>query len=185
MSADITTRGRCTGRYGARTATLTIHAPTGVQPQSFPDVLAAGIDWWPLKMARELDDAILMLEEQRAGSRHMDIEDPGRRNPRARGRRHARHPSRSLVRTRNPGAATAYARPARCRSRTLFAVIDEGSCFAGTLLELALAADRTYMLSVPDHQDAPRLALSSLNLVPILPLPGRVASRRASTVRHR
>jgi benzoyl-CoA-dihydrodiol lyase len=48
-------------------------------------------------------------------------------------------------------------------SRTLFALIDRGSCFAGTLLELALAADRTYMLAEPDGPEAPRIALSSLN----------------------
>jgi benzoyl-CoA-dihydrodiol lyase len=45
----------------ARTATITIHASTDAQPDSLPDILAAGIAWWPLKMARELDDAILML----------------------------------------------------------------------------------------------------------------------------
>jgi benzoyl-CoA-dihydrodiol lyase len=53
-------------------------------------------------------------------------------------------------------------------SRSLFAIIDEGSCFAGTLFELALAADRSYMLSLPDADvdddaAAPRIALSNLN----------------------
>ena len=41
-------------------------------------------------------------------------------------------------------------------SRTLFAIIDQGSCFAGTLLELALAADRSYMLQLPETNAAPR-----------------------------
>jgi benzoyl-CoA-dihydrodiol lyase len=49
-------------------------------------------------------------------------------------------------------------------SRTLFALIEEGSCFAGTLLELALCADRSYMLDLPDEPDkAPQLALSEIN----------------------
>jgi benzoyl-CoA-dihydrodiol lyase len=49
-------------------------------------------------------------------------------------------------------------------SRTLFAIIDEGSCFAGTLLELALAADRSYMLLLPEEDaSAPRIALSEMN----------------------
>jgi benzoyl-CoA-dihydrodiol lyase len=49
-------------------------------------------------------------------------------------------------------------------SRTLFAIIDQESCFAGTLLEIMLAADRSYMLSLPDSPQAePRLALSPLN----------------------
>ena len=49
-------------------------------------------------------------------------------------------------------------------SRTLFALIEPGSCFAGTLLELALAADRSYMLALPDGDaTAPRIALSAQN----------------------
>jgi benzoyl-CoA-dihydrodiol lyase len=49
-------------------------------------------------------------------------------------------------------------------SRTLFAIIDKGSCFAGTLFELALAADRSYMLQLPDDETgAPAVALSELN----------------------
>jgi benzoyl-CoA-dihydrodiol lyase len=49
-------------------------------------------------------------------------------------------------------------------SRTLFAIIDEGSCFAGTLFELALAADRSYMLLLSeDEPRAPRIALSEMN----------------------
>jgi benzoyl-CoA-dihydrodiol lyase len=49
-------------------------------------------------------------------------------------------------------------------SRTLFAVIDQGSCFAGTLAELAFAADRSYMLQLPEGEPgAPRIALSELN----------------------
>ena len=49
-------------------------------------------------------------------------------------------------------------------SRSLFALIDRGSCFAGTLFELALAADRSYMLALPDEPDAaPKIALTAMN----------------------
>ncbi|MBL8533160.1 MAG: benzoyl-CoA-dihydrodiol lyase, partial [Betaproteobacteria bacterium] len=49
-------------------------------------------------------------------------------------------------------------------SRSLFALIEPGSCFAGTLAELAFAADRSYMLALPDEPErAPRIALSPLN----------------------
>ena len=49
-------------------------------------------------------------------------------------------------------------------SRTLFALIDEGSCFAGTLLELALACDRTYMLALPDTPEAaPSITVDAMN----------------------
>jgi benzoyl-CoA-dihydrodiol lyase len=52
-------------------------------------------------------------------------------------------------------------------SRTLFALIEPGSCFAGTLLELALASDRSYMLAAPGEADAPRIALSAMNFGPL------------------
>jgi benzoyl-CoA-dihydrodiol lyase len=64
-------------------------------------------------------------------------------------------------------------------SRTLFALIDGGSCFAGTLLELAVAADRSYMLAVPDRADAPRITLSALNFgaYPTVAQTSRIESR--------
>ncbi len=69
-------------------------------------------------------------------------------------------------------------------SRTLYALIEPGSCFAGTLLELALAADRAYMLAVPDGRtedgrDAPRIAASALNFgaYPMVNGLARIAAR--------
>jgi benzoyl-CoA-dihydrodiol lyase len=53
-------------------------------------------------------------------------------------------------------------------SRSMFALIERGSCFAGSLLELALAADRSYMLQLPDETEAaPRLVLSAMNFGPL------------------
>jgi benzoyl-CoA-dihydrodiol lyase len=147
----------------ARTATITIHAATDAQPDSLPDILAAGIDWWPLRMARELDDAILMLRSNELeigtwilktrgdSARVLEIDATL-----------AAHQGHWFVRETLGLLRRTLAR-LDVSSRTLFAILDGGSCFAGTLLELALAADRTYMLSVPDRQDAPRIALSSLN----------------------
>jgi benzoyl-CoA-dihydrodiol lyase len=65
-------------------------------------------------------------------------------------------------------------------SRSLFALIDEASCFAGTLLELALAADRSYMLALPDSPDtAPKIAVSEMNfgLLPMITTQSRLARR--------
>jgi benzoyl-CoA-dihydrodiol lyase len=63
----------------------------------------------------------------------------------------------------------------------LYAIIELGSCFAGTLFELALAADRSYMLDVPeeDGQTAPQIALDELNfgLLPAVNGRSRIASR--------
>jgi benzoyl-CoA-dihydrodiol lyase len=65
-------------------------------------------------------------------------------------------------------------------SRSLFALIDEGSCFAGTLAELAFCADRAYMLALPDDADkAPKLTLSELNFgtYPLVTDQSRLARR--------
>jgi benzoyl-CoA-dihydrodiol lyase len=147
----------------ARTATITIHAPTDAQPDSLPEILAAGIDWWPLKMARELDDAILMLRsnELEIGTWILKTRGDSARVLEVDATL-AAYQGHWFVRETLGLLRRTLAR-LDVSSRTLFAIIDGGSCFAGTLLELALAADRTYMLSVPDRQDAPRIALSSAN----------------------
>jgi len=65
-------------------------------------------------------------------------------------------------------------------SRSLFALIEEGSCFVGSLLEIALAADRSYMLALPDApQRAPRIAVSELNfgILPMVTTQSRIARR--------
>jgi benzoyl-CoA-dihydrodiol lyase len=147
----------------ARTATLTVHAPATAQPGDLAGILAAGADWWPLAMARELDDAILMLRSNdleigtwilktRGDSERVLAVDEAL----------AAHAGNWFVRETLGMLRRTLAR-LDVSSRTLFAVIDNGSCFAGTLLELALAADRSYMLSAPERADAPRVALSPLN----------------------
>jgi benzoyl-CoA-dihydrodiol lyase len=148
----------------ARTATLTVSAPADGGPQDVAGIHAAGAAWWPLAMARELDDAILMLR-----TNHTDI---GTWLLKTRGNAAAalaidatlqQHAADWLVKE-----TTALLRRTLARldvsSRTLFAIIDQGSCFAGTLAELALAADRSYMLMLPEgEQVAPHLVLSQMN----------------------
>jgi benzoyl-CoA-dihydrodiol lyase len=148
----------------ARTAILTVSAPTDAGPQDIAGIHAAGAGWWPLEMARELDDAILMLR-----TNHTDI---GTWLLKTRGDAAValaidatlqRHKADWLVKE-----TTALLRRTLARldvsSRTLFAIIDQGSCFAGTLAELAFACDRSYMLSLPDDPSAaPQITLSELN----------------------
>ena len=147
----------------ARTATLTVHAPKTEQPRDLAGILAMGAAWWPLAMARELDDAILLLR-----ANHLEI---GAWLLKTRGdigtvlavdETLAACAENWFVRETLGMLRRTLAR-LDVSSRTLFAVIDAGSCFAGTLLELALAADRSYMLSAPENRDAPRIALSPLN----------------------
>jgi benzoyl-CoA-dihydrodiol lyase len=59
-------------------------------------------------------------------------------------------------------------------SRSMFAVIEPESCFAGTLFELALAADRSYMLMISEEEaNAPRIALSEMNFGKLPMVSGR------------
>ena len=97
----------------ARTATLTVRAPDGNQPASLDEIHAAGDRWWPLQMARELDDAILMLRtnELELGLRTAENDRKYRR--RARERRGDVASSTRLAGTRNHRHAAAYAGAAR------------------------------------------------------------------------
>ncbi|HJT05787.1 MAG TPA: 2,3-epoxybenzoyl-CoA dihydrolase [Stellaceae bacterium] len=148
----------------ARTATVTVSGPAEGGPRDLDAILAQGAGWWPLAMARELDDALLMLRinELELGT--------------------------LLLKTRGSVAAVLESDAAMLSNqqnwfvretlgllrrtlarldvsaRSFFAIIDQGSCFAGTLFELALAADRSYMLALPESDnDAPRVALSAAN----------------------
>ena len=164
----------------ARSATITVHAPSTPQPSDIAGIEAAGVNWWPLQMARELDDAILHLRTNEielgiwvlktaGNSEHVLACDASMQA----------HASHWLVRETLGFMRRTFAR-IDVSSRSLFALIDEGSCFAGTLAELAFAADRSYMLTLPDApQDAPVLTLSEMNfgLLPMITGQSRLARR--------
>ena len=144
-----------------RTATITVRAPAEEIADDLEAIHAAGADWWPLAMARQLDDAILLLRTN---------------NPEI---------GTFLVRTEGDAGLVldcdsalerfaedwfvreviGFLRRTLSRldvsSRSLFALIDEGACFAGTLFELALAADRSYMLDLPEEDGTPPAVLLS------------------------
>jgi benzoyl-CoA-dihydrodiol lyase len=148
----------------ARRATLTVKSPVGGQPRDVSAIVALGADWWPLQMGRELDDAILMLRtnELEVGTWLLKTEGDIDRVL-AVDETLAAHADHWLVRETIGLLRRTLAR-LDVSSRTLIALIESGSCFAGTLLELALAADRTYMLELPDDPAAaPAIALSAQN----------------------
>ena len=147
-----------------RTATFTVKAPTAPVAADKAGIEVAGANWYPLQMTRELDDAILHMR-----TNELDI-------------------GTWLLKTEGDAAAVLasdaavlgnqdhwFAREtlgmmrrtfARIdvSSRSLFALIEPGSCFAGSLAELAFAADRAYMLVLPDDADkAPKLTLGEMN----------------------
>jgi len=148
----------------ARTATLTVSAPARPQPGELAGIHAAGAAWWPLAMARDLDDAILML-------RANDLEI-GVWLLKTRGDADAvlavdkvleAHASDWFV-NETVGMLRRTLARLDVSSRTLYAIIDQDSCFAGTLMELALAADRGYMLHLPDDAaNAPAIVMSNMN----------------------
>src|SRR5437588_628708 len=147
-----------------RRATLTVKAPTREQPTDIASIVALGVDWWPLQMGRELDDAILMLRTNNleVGTWILKTEGDIDRVL-AVDATLAKLKDHWLVRETIGLLRRTLAR-LDVSSRTLIALIESGSCFAGTLLELALAADRTYMLELRETpNEAPKIALSELN----------------------
>jgi len=142
-----------------RVATLTVTGPRGENaPDELAGIIEAGARWWPLAMARELDDALLMLR-----ANHREI---GTLVLKARGEVDAVIAAdQTLVANQNHwfvretiGLLRRTLQRFDVSSRSLFTVIGEGSCFAGSLFELTLAADRSYMLA-----GGPRVALTGLN----------------------
>jgi benzoyl-CoA-dihydrodiol lyase len=144
-----------------RAATLTVTGPEAAQPATLAEIAAAGDQFWPLRAFRELDDALLRLR----------VSEPmiGTIVLKTRGDQQAMlaldalllaHESHWLVREILHFMKRTLKR-LDLTSRSFFAFIEPGSCFAGTLFELALAADRSYMLDDPDEPNT--IALSKMN----------------------
>jgi benzoyl-CoA-dihydrodiol lyase len=136
-----------------RTATLTVKGPEAVK-------LERSAEWYPLRLARELDRAILDLRHN-----HLDI---GLWVLKSTGNLQAVLEMDALLEKSKSdwfvreviGLLRRTLSRLDVSSRSIFAIIEKGSCFAGTLMELALAADRSYML---DIEDGPQIALSGMN----------------------
>jgi len=162
-----------------RRATITVSTPTDTGPQDVDGIVAAGAAWWPLAMARELDNAILMLRTNELELGTWVLKTRGdAATVLATDAVLAQHRNHWFVREVIGMLRRTFAR-LDVSSRTLFALIDRGSCFAGTLLELALSADRSYMLALPESSEAPAVALSEANFgsYPAVDRRGRLESR--------
>ena len=148
----------------ARNATLTVKAPSGTQPNDVATIEAAGSNWYPLQMTRELEDAILHLRSNETEIGTWILKTSGNVDAvLAMDATLAAHKDHWLVRETTGLLRCTLAR-LDVSSRSMFALIDRDSCFAGTFLEIALAADRSYMLALPDEPAAaPRIAASAMN----------------------
>ena len=170
-------------------ATLTIQAPAKAAPATLETMRQAGVYWWPLAMTRTLDDAILHLRLNegdigtwvfRSEGAHASVE--------AMEKVLIEQPDDWLVRE-----ILLYWKRTLKRlevsSRSLMALVEPGSCFAGMLLELVLAADRVYMLDgVFEESEWPpaTIRLSPLNFGPFPTVNGltRLQSRFLSAPEH-
>ena len=146
----------------ARSATITVKAPASAPADDIDTIVAQGAQWWPLAMARELDDAILLLRTNELALGTWVLKTEGdAANVLAVDAALERHCGNWFVRETIGMLRRTLAR-LDVTSRTLYALIEPDSCFAGTLMELVLAADRSYMLALPDDEkNAPAIALSS------------------------
>jgi len=147
-----------------RTATWTIKAPTGAQPTDVAGIETAGAAWYPLALARELDDAILSMRTNELEIGTWLIKTAGDAAAvlamDATLKAHADH---WLVAETTGALRRTFSR-FDVSSRSLFALIEPGSCFAGSFLELALACDRSYMLMLPDDAaKSPKLTVGEAN----------------------
>ena len=150
----------------ARIATISIAAPETPPPADIDGMIAQGDAFWPLQVARELDDAILHLrinELQIAMLVFKSHGDPA--NVLAYDAFLETHKAHWLVNEIRQYWKRVLKR-IDVTSRTLVALVEPGSCFAGTLCELVLAADRSYMLIGSrdgDNRPPPSLQLSPMN----------------------
>ena len=147
-----------------RTATFTVRAPQGEQPAGIAAIEAAGANWYPLALARELDDAILSMRTNELDLGTWLIRTEGHAaDVLAMDATLLAHRDHWFVRETIGLLRRALAR-LDVTSRSLFAMIEPGSCFAGTFLELALACDRSYQLALPDEPErAPTIAVGDAN----------------------
>ncbi len=144
-----------------RVATLTVRAPKTPQPKDGAELLAAGGKAWAIAFARELDDALLQLRFvfDTVGLVQLETEgDPAA--VLAVDAMLAQHSDHWLVKETTILIGRVLRR-LDVTGRSFFALIKPGSCFAGTLFELALAADRSYMLN--DAKRPVHLQLSAMN----------------------
>ena len=163
-----------------RTASFTVKGPSGAQPTDIAAIEAAGATWYPLAMARELEDAILQMRTNETEIGTWLIKTAGDAAALlALDATLLSHKNNWLVRETIGLLRRTFSR-LDVSSRSLFALIEPGSCFAGTLLELALACDRSYQLQLPDDEaKSPTIAVSEANfaLYPMITGQSRLSRR--------
>jgi benzoyl-CoA-dihydrodiol lyase len=152
-----------------RIATISIKAPDSPPPNDIDGVITQGASFWPLQVARELDDAILHLRINELETAMLVFKSHGdRANVLACDVLLEANKSHWLVNEIRQYWKRVLKR-IDVTSRTLVTLIEPGSCFAGTLAELVFAADRSYMLigqKQGDNRAPPAIELTPMNFGP-------------------
>ena len=163
-----------------RTATFTVKSPAAAQPHTADAIVEAGVNWWPLQMGREPEDAILSMRTNELDIGTWLIKTEGDAAAvLASDATMLANKDHWLVRETIGLLRRTFSR-LDVSSRSLFALIEPGSCFAGTLLELALACDRSYQLALPDDEGkAPKITVAEVNfgLFPMVTEQSRLGRR--------
>ena len=147
-----------------RTATIALQGPTESVNADPETISTVGAEWYPLQFARELEDAILMLRTNELSIGTWVLRSKGEISKILEMDAALEGAKDHWLVRETLGLLRRTLSRLDVSSRSLFALIDEGSAFAGTLLETALACDRIYHLALPESPDeAPRLATSALN----------------------
>jgi len=153
----------------AGAAEITVRAPEAPPPADLAAIHEAGAGFWPLRLARELDDAILHLRTNETAIGTWLLKTAGDAAlVEAHDQALVEHAGDWLVRE-----ITLYLKRTLKRldvtSRSLIALVEPGSCFAGSLAELVFAADRSYMLDGQfegDNRPPATLRLGAVNFGP-------------------
>jgi len=163
-------------------AEVTILGPGDAPPADAAAAIAQGDQFWPLAVARELDDLILHLRTNEDAIGLWVVRTEGAADTvETYDRLLLGHPGDWFLREVRLYLKRVFKR-IDVSSRSMFALIEPGSCFAGTLLELALAADRSYMLhgTRPGDSAPPaaiRLTAANFGAYPMINGLSRLATR--------
>jgi benzoyl-CoA-dihydrodiol lyase len=151
----------------ARIGVLTLKGPSPGSPAEIAAIHELGARWWPLQAFRELDDALchLRVNEETVGLVLLKTEGSPEEVAKL-DQTLERHREDWLVQETRLLIARVLRR-LDLTARSFFALIEPGSCFAGTLFELAIAADRSYMLDDPERPVTVSLSAANAGAYPM------------------
>jgi benzoyl-CoA-dihydrodiol lyase len=165
--------------FHARTATLTVRAPEGKEPDTIDALAKAGAGAWAIRAFRELDDALLDLRFNQPTIAVVAVKTTGdHANVQAVDAFLAKNKDDGLVREIVLQMKRVLKRM-DVTSKSFFSLVEPGSCFVGSLLELALASDRVYM----KDEDGVTMAVSPMNAGP-LPMPNGLTRLQSRFLRE-